>query len=115
MLPLTVAVTTRIAHGAVAMICRVAWAPSMCGMSRSMRIRSGRSRLAIAIASTPSLAVQITSWSGRLVTTRRKASHAALRSLTIPIRMAGSYAVASPIRSMIVSTNVSSWKLLFVR
>ena len=115
MLPLTVAVTTKIAHGAVAMIWRVACEPSMCGISRSIRIRSGRSRFAIAIASTPSLAVQTTSWSGRLSTTRRRASHAAFRSLTIPIRMGRSYAVASPIRSMIVSTKVSSWKLLFVR
>ena len=58
MLPLTVAVTTRMAQGAVSMICLVASTPSMCGMRRSMRIRSGLSRFAIATASTPSAAVQ---------------------------------------------------------
>ena len=121
MLPLTVAVTTRIAQGADAMICRVACTPSRCGMIRSIRIRSGRSRFAIAMASTPSLAVQAISWSGRLSTTRLSASQAARMSFTIPIRMSTPPARRkpvprySPIRSVIVCTNVSSWKELFVR
>ena len=85
MFPLTVAGTIRIAHGLPAMICRVACTPSTCGMIRSIRIKSGRSRLAIAIASTPSAAVQATVWSGRLPTTRRSASLAARTSLTIAI------------------------------
>ena len=46
--------------GAWAMISRVAWAPSSRGMTRSMRIRSGRSRRAISTASAPSEAVQAT-------------------------------------------------------
>jgi hypothetical protein len=52
------AVTTRIAQGLCAMICRVASTPSMPGMIRSISTRSGVSFFAQATASAPSIAVQ---------------------------------------------------------
>ena len=56
----TLEVTMRIAHGVFAMICRVASTPSMRGMIRSMRIRSGVSFAHIVTASAPSFAIQTT-------------------------------------------------------
>src|SRR5258708_2155322 len=58
MCPVTVAVTTRMGVGQVDMICRVASAPSMHGMNRSIRIKSGGSPRLSATASAPSRAAQ---------------------------------------------------------
>ena len=71
------------------MIRCVASTPSTPGMNRSIRIRSGGSSRAIAIAWAPSLAVQAISCSRDDSTTRRNASRASTVSLTIPILMVG--------------------------
>ena len=100
---MTVEVTTRIAHGDSPMIRRVASTPSIPGMNRSIRIRSGRSTRARAIASAPSLAVQATSCSDDDSTTRRNASRARPVSLTIPILMKGDFDSSDqPIESVTV-------------
>ena len=60
-LPPTLAVTTRMAHGVFFMIVQVACTPSITGMMRSIRIRSGQSRAHFSTASAPSAAVHATS------------------------------------------------------
>ena len=56
----TLAVTIRIAHGVCAMIRRVASTPSIRGMIRSIKIRSGRSAPHMRTASSPSRAIHAT-------------------------------------------------------
>ena len=73
------------------MILRVASTPSVPGMSRSIRIKSGTSARARATASAPSFAIQATSLAGEDTTTRRSASRAKPMSLAIPILMLGEF------------------------
>ncbi len=81
----TLDVTTRIAHGVFAMICRVASTPSMRGMIKSMRIRSGVSLAHMVTASAPSRATQTTCVPGRIDTMRRSDSAIVGTSLAMPI------------------------------
>ena len=85
--PVTVAVTTRMGHGDACMIARVASTPLTRGMMRSIRITSGRSPAAFVIASSPSRAIHAIESAGSLTTTRRNASHATARSLTMATLM----------------------------
>ena len=78
------------------MIRRVASTPSVPGMHRSIRIRSGTSLRASATASAPSFAVQATSCSDDDSTTRRNASRARPTSLTIPILMLSDFDSRGP-------------------
>jgi hypothetical protein len=109
--PSTVAVTTRIALGVSFMILPVACTPSMTGMIRSIRMRSGRSWRHFSTASRPFTATQARACSGAWAMTLRRTSRARGMSLTIAIRMV----YDSPIRSLTARRSVSSWKLLFVR
>jgi hypothetical protein len=83
----TLAVTTRIAHGVAAMIRRVASTPSIRGISRSIKIRSGVFFAQSSTASAPSRAIQATSVPGRNSTVRRNASQINGRSFAIPTLM----------------------------
>src|SRR5207342_2725329 len=83
------AVTTRIAQGLCAMICRVASTPSMPGVITSISTRSGVSFFALATASAPSIAVHAIFRPGRKAIDRRSASIAIAESLTMPIRISG--------------------------
>src|SRR5205823_4349769 len=75
------------ATGDSCMMRRVASAPSICGITRSMRTTSGRSARQRRTASSPSWATQATSWRGSLRTTRRSVSTAICWSLTMPTRI----------------------------
>ncbi len=80
-------VTNRIAHGVSAMICRVASTPSITGMIRSIRIRSGVNSAQRCTASRPLPATHTTSCEGSKFKARRKASTARGMSLTIATLM----------------------------
>ncbi|MNS96479.1 hypothetical protein D3C72_1307790 [compost metagenome] len=80
-------VTMTMAHGVSAMIRRVASTPSITGMIRSIRIRSGVSSAHWRTASAPLPATQTTSWAGSNARARRRASTAMGMSLTIAILM----------------------------
>ena len=86
-LPVTEAVTIRIGHGDCRMIRRVASTPSITGIMRSMRTRSGMSSTHRSTASWPFLAIQATERAGSVNRTRRRLSTAIPRSLIIPILM----------------------------
>ncbi len=75
------------AHGVSAMIRRVASTPSITGMIRSIRIRSGVNSAQRCTASRPLLATHTTWCAGSKLTARRKASTAMGMSLTIAILM----------------------------
>ncbi|MNP66123.1 hypothetical protein D3C76_1617870 [compost metagenome] len=76
-----------IAQGVSAMMRRVASTPSITGMIRSIRIRSGVCSAHFCTASRPSPATQITWCAGSKANARRKASTAMGMSLTIAIFM----------------------------
>lgn len=108
----TFAVTIRIAHGERSMMLRVADTPSMRGITRSIRTRSGGCATQKSTACAPSVATHSTRCSGRSAIVRRSASTASGKSLTMPMFMA---CYASPIRSCTASSNASSWKPPFAR
>ncbi|MCY1412119.1 hypothetical protein D9M71_275170 [compost metagenome] len=78
-------VTMTMAHGVSAMIRRVASTPSITGMIRSMRIRSGNCSVHRCTASAPLLATHTTWCAGSRATARRNASTARGMSLTMAI------------------------------
>src|SRR5262249_35458770 len=74
------------------MMRRVASTPSITGITRSIKITSGRSRAALSTASWPSAAIHTTAYPGTVVTRRRSVSRASARSFTIATRISSRFA-----------------------